>query len=1116
MHLLTVDKPRFIGAIHRSASCRSGMTQIVRIMKITAIILLAACLQVTARTSGQTVTLNLKDAPVQQVFKEVSRQTGVSIVYAESLFKDMKPVTIRVKEASVKDVLNQCLRGQPFQYTLKGNSIVIGPSPTVALQPTVTPPIESEPLPPPIDVTGRVVNEKGEPVVATILVKGTQNGTTSNADGYFELKNVDGNATLVISGVSIETQEVKVNGKTTFAISIKTKVTEGGEVMIKAGYYDVKKSEMTGNISRVDAKTIEKQPVLNPLQAIQGRMPGVYIQQASGIPGSNFEVRIRGRNSIASGNDPLYVIDGVPYNGTSLSTTTTSGSIHGAAGVSPLNSLNPNDIESIEVLKDADATAIYGSRGANGVVLITTKKGNAGKTMLVVNVNSGISQVENKMNLLNTEQYLMVRREAFQNDNQVPAPWDYDINGTWSQDRYTDWQEVLIGGTAKSINTQMSLSGGNTSTQFFFSSGYQKQTTVFPGDFAYSKWSTHLSVNHVSTNGKLNAAFSVNYITDKNNLVNNDFTSRSLSLAPNAPELYDGNGKLNWENSTWINPLAAIENKYKANSATLLGNAVISYKISDDFEFKSNVGFNSVHFKDRNMFPSTAVNPALGLTSSISRLQFNNNEIKFWITEPQLSYKRNIGKGKLSVLAGTTFQEQISEQIVQIGVGFSSDALIENIAAASFKAVSQYNYNQYRYNAFFSRFNFDWDKKYILNLTGRRDGSSRFGPGKQFANFGAVGMAWIFTREAFFKDKIKALNFGKLRISYGTTGNDQIGDYEYLNNYTTGSQYQGITSLGPVRLYNPDFMWEVTKKFETALELGFLNDKLLLSLAYFKNRSSNQLIGYSLPATTGFTSIRSNFPATVQNTAVEIEVSSINFRRNNFEWRSALNITFPENKLLEFPGIESSTYRNTYEVGKPLNISKRYHLLGIDPSTGIFQFEDMNRDGSITSLDRLAIKEIGQSVYGGLNNSLIYKGLKFDIFFQFVKQTAPDFFANSGIAPGGSINQPDVVLSRWSPNGNSYLFQRFTAGYNFSALDEFDRYSLSDATIVDASFIRLKNISLSYELPAKFTQKFKANVYLQGQNVWTITNYIGPDPENFGRSVLPPLRSFVAGILLTF
>lgn len=1073
-----------------------------------------------AQLLDREISVHVIDIPFEQALREIEAATNVKFVYSIDQLLEEPNVSLSAEKRSLREVLEEVLTPRKIRYRAHEKDGAI----------TLTKPRRRQGRSDPTGSGGREI-PRGQPLLievsgtviegatqtpmpgVNVIVKGTTRGTSTDATGHYSI-GADENDILVFSFIGYTALEISVNGRTQIDVSLREDMLSLKEVVINAGYYTTTRLKQTGSIAGVGAEEISRQPVSNPLQAMQGRMSGVYVQQESGIPGSNFEVRIRGRNGIESGNDPLYIVDGVPYNSTSLSTPATSATIQGASGVSPLNSLNVNDIESIEVLKDADATAIYGSRGANGVILITTKKGSAGQTRLDVNINSGISQVARKVDLMNTAEYIAMRNEAFENDGIAPNFWDYDANGTWSQDRYTDWQEVLIGGTARSLNSQLSLSGGSASTQFLVSAAYMKQTTVFPGDLSYSKGSAHLSLTHASSNDRLKASVSANYIGDVNDLVNNDFTSLSLSLAPNAPALYNDVGQLNWENATWKNPLALLENKYYANSRNLLANAVVSYELLEGLQLKSSVGFNSMLFRDRNMFPSSTVNPALGLTPAIARLQMNTNEVGSWIVEPQASYYRSIGKGKLSAIVGSTFQQQISEQMIQVGVGFSSDALIENIAAASSQIVARHDRKQYRYSALFGRLNFEWASRYFVNLTGRRDGSSRFGPGRQFANFGAIGAAWVFTGEPFMKEALSILSFGKFRSSYGTAGNDQIGDYEFLDTYSTGGSYQQITGLAPDRLYNPDFMWEVNRKFEVALELGFMKDRLLLNVAYFKNRSSNQLLGYTLPATTGFGSIRRNLPATVENTGMEFEVRSVNIRKDRWEWSTDFNITIPRNRLVNFPDLETSTYRNAYAIGEPLNISKRYHMTGIDPVSGLFEFEDMNGDGNISSLDRLVIKETGQTLYGGLNNSLRYKDFSVTFFFQFVKQTAPTYFSR-GIAIGGGANQPDVVRERWTPDGDAYRFQRYTAGNDNAARTAYSRYALSDATIGDASFIRLKNISISYLLPRKLTGSIKVNAYLQGQNVWTITDYMGLDPENYGRNVLPPLRTFIAGVQLS-
>jgi len=457
--------------------------------------------------------------------------------------------------------------------------------------------------------------------------------------------------------------------------------------------------------------------------------------------------------------------------------------------------------------------------------------------------------------------------------------------------------------------------------------------------------------------------------------------------------------------------------------------------------------------------------------------------------------------------------------MAQYGRGFPSEALMKTINAASSITTSTNTYAQYRYNAVFGRINHIIKEKYIINITGRRDGSSRFGPGRQFANFGAIGSAWIFSKEEAVKSLMPFLSFGKLRASYGITGNDQIGNYQYLDTYSpTGSGlYQGNIGLAPQRLYNPDFAWETNKKIEAGLDLGFLNDRIVATVNYYRNRSSNQLVNSPLPATTGFTSIQSNLPATVQNTGLEIVLNTSNIKTQDFTWSTSLNLSVPRNRLIAFPNLDASPeYSNRFVVGQPLGIRKLYQYTRVDPNTGIYQFKDVNGDGNLDVSDQKTIRFVGKNFYGGLLNSFQYKRFEFSFLFQFVKQTGYNYlYYLSGAAPGTQFNQPVYELSRWMKPGDITNVQRFStlAAYQTA----YAQLANSDRAISDASFIRLKNLSFSYSLPQRWITKLKIEtirIFIQGQNLLTLTNYKGLDPEN-QNSVLPPLRVVTGGVHIT-
>ncbi|MHB1146955.1 MAG: SusC/RagA family TonB-linked outer membrane protein [Lutibacter sp.] len=963
-----------------------------------------------------------------------------------------------------------------------------------------------------LQVSGTITDVNGTLPGVSVTVKGKPSGTVSGLNGKYTIE-VSSNDILVFSFLGYKTAIIPVDGRSQINVQLQEDMTALQEVQINAGYYSVKESERTGSISKITSSVIEKQPVSNALATMQGRMAGVYITQSTGVPGGGFDVKIRGQNSMRyNGNNPLYIIDGVPYASDPIGTGINSPVLPGQP--SPLNSINPDQIESIEVLKDADATAIYGSRGANGVVLITTKKGKSGKMRFAAKFSQGAGTVTRFMDLLKTPEYIAMRKEAYVNDGISPIPdYAYDVNGTWDQNRYTDWQKELMGGTANMTNIQSSLSGGSAQTQFLLSGNYYKESTVFIEDFGYKKGNVHLNVNHESGNKKFKTNISVGYTSQNNNQPRMDMMREAVNIAPNAPELYNADGTLNWENNTFNNPLRNLQGKYEALTNDMIANIMLSYQLTNDLQLKSSVGYTSLSSKENTANPSTRYNPAWGLGSQYSTLIASRADRESWIIEPQLNYHKTIGQGKLDALVGATFQSQQGNQLVQYARGFTSNSLIYNLASASTIATRVSEESEYKYQAFFGRVNFNWQEKYLVNLTGRRDGSSRFGPGKQFANFGAIGAAWLVGRENFFTNSA-IISFGKLRASYGITGNDQIGDYQYLDTYaSSGVNYGGAIGLQPARLFNPEFGWETNKKMEIALEAGFFKDRIFLTAAWYNNQSSNQLAGMSLPGTTGFSSLQSNLDATVQNRGVEFTLRTVNIQKNELSWTSNFNLTFSRNTLVKFPDLESSTYANRYIIGQPLNIQKVYHFTGVDPQTGVYTFEDVNGDGIISGIeDKKTIRDFNPKYYGGLQNQVTYKHWQLDFLFQFVKQINYNSAIYFGI-PGSQSNQPVTVLNHWQQPGDSVPYPVYTDGNNSAAVDAYYKYFDSDGAISDASYVRLKNISLSYDIPLKDLQ---CKVFFEGQNVLTFTNYDGADPEFTSAGYLPPLRILSAGVKFNF
>jgi TonB-dependent starch-binding outer membrane protein SusC len=962
-------------------------------------------------------------------------------------------------------------------------------------------------------VKGTVTDVNGNLSGVNIVIKGGSKATVTDYAGQYQIV-ARASDTLIFSFMSYKTLVIPVANKTLIAVILQEDNTTLKEVVINTGYYTVKDKERTGSITKITAKDIDKQPVTNVLATMQGRMAGVNITQTSGVPGGGFEIQIRGQNSLrAEGNSPLYLIDGVPYASETVGNSRSTGVIPGLAN--PLNSINPRDIESIEVLKDADATAIYGSRGANGVVLINTKKGKAGKTIFTALVSQGTGKATRFMDMLNTEQYLAMRKEAFANDGVPPDNFAYDLNGTWNLNRDTNWQKELLGGTVTYNDANASVSGGGENTQFLISSTFHDESTVFLGDYGYNRGVLRSNINHNSENKKFKIVLSTAYTNQNNEQPATDLSSIAIQLPPNAPALYNPDGTLNWEGSTWENPLALLEGKYKTKTKDFIANSLLSYSIIPGLDIKTSLGITDTYHNEIRTQPSTLYDPAYEAGPEYSSLYVTNTIRNSWIVEPQISWVNRRRYGKTEMLVGGTFQKQKGHKWLQEANGFASNSLIYNLGAAFSVNTLLDQTTDYKYQAFFGRFNYTYKDRYIVNLTGRRDGSSRFGPKKQFTAFAAIGAAWLFGEEAFLKEK-SSWSFGKLRASYGTTGNDAIGDYQFLDTYSSsGVSYAGAIGLQPTRLYNPNFGWETNKKLEVALETGFIKDCIFLTLAWYDNRSSSQLVGIPMPATTGFPSIQGNLKATVQNQGFEVALRTANIQTTNFKWTTNVNISFTKNKLLSFPNLEGSTYRNQFVIGEALNIRKVYHYTGLNPETGVFTFEDANRDGAISAIDKQTIQDFNPTFFGGCSNLLVYKRWQLETMFQFVKQKNYTSAAMVGI-PGTRNNQPTDVLHHWQYNGDGAGYQQFTSGYNGLVVDAAYKYYESDAVIGEASYVRLKNAALSYKVPQIWLHGANCRITLEGQNLLTFTSYKGRDPEFKTSGYLPPLRIITAGLQFTF
>lgn len=1114
-----------IGSADHRRSRYAGRKKILIAMKLTFFLLTAAFLTVNARSVSQTVTFHGKDTPLEKVFQEVKKQTGYFFFFTEETLAGAKPVSIHADNMPLLQFLDSLFAGQPLEYFIESKTIRVAAGNALPglLGLAATGPVK-----------GIIKDKQGNPLAgATIRLKGSSHGVSSDNNGQFTIEAKTGDE-LIITYVGYQTRTIKVNGAVLDLIQLEPLESALHEVVVSTGYWTTAKKKSVGNISKVTAKDIERQPVTSPLLALQGRMPGVEITPTGGTPGAAVSIRIRGENSLRTrwaspvdGNLPLYVVDGVPLSSIPVQSGSGSSSLLGW-GIDPLSGIDPANIESIEVLKDADATAIYGSRGANGVVLITTKNRKSQESLRAdVNLYRGIGEIAQRMEFLNTAQNLEMRREGVYNDgpdalyyfeDPTFGPLFYPDLKFWKDTtRYTDWQDVIFGGQSNITDAKINLSGGTGRTTFAFGAAYHKETLPTSSAFGFDRITTNLNIGHTSRDQKFQFALSGTYGFNKYNLFeNSSFMTSVMTLSPSAPALYNPDGGLNWEIfpdygiATWDNPMSWLRRTNNSAAYNLISNMLLGYRIAQGLELKTNIGFSRLDHGATLNTPISSQTP--GTTEGTSIVVASQRTS--WIVEPQLTYDRVSGGHLFNAVVGATLQQAKDASSQFMGTGYTSDALLGTLAGAGAVRNTTSNTSEYRYGAVFARLGYEYKDRYLVNLTGRRDGSSRFGPGRQYGNFGAIGVGWIFTNESFFEKHLSFLSSGKLRASYGSTGNDQIGDSRFVETFSIAPRtYQNNVGLIPTSLFNPEYSWEVTNKLEIGLEAGFFKDRLSFELSRYMNRSSNQLVEYQLPGITGFLGVLSNFGATVENTGWELLVVSRNISTGNFAWTTSFNLSFPRNKLARFEGIESSPYAQTFRVGSPLSIQHEYVWTGVDPTTGLHTFKDFNNDGQIGGEDERFTKALETDYHGGLNNSFSFNGFDLSFFLQFASRQERTFYP---FAPGSRGNHPVEVLARWQKPGDITKVQRYSSTFG-EGMTTYRQFGQSDGVIDNVSFVRLKTVSLSYNVPGSLSSKIgseAASVFVQGQNLFTVSNFPGWDPETlYG---VPTLRIISFGLQAKF
>ncbi len=1102
--------------------------KLLLIMKLTVLFVMVTLLQVSAASYAQKLSFKKKSATLEEVFAQIQTQTGYHVLYSPDLINERTRIDISFNNTDLKKVLQDLLSESVYSYTIDGTNILITKAKPKSFFQKIIDIVADTRLP------GKVIAEDGQPLPgATVQVKGKNSVATTDKEGIFNINVIPEKDVIIISFIGYETRELAAKDlKSPVVITLKKSISNLDQVQVTA-YGTTTKRLNAGNITTVTAQEIAKNPVNNVMEALQGKVPGLFIQQTTGQPGGAFNLRIRSSANFNTGaTAPLIVVDGVRYPGNTLpvSQNTSYGTADFLKGGSGLNFINPNDIESIDVLKDIDATAIYGSSGAYGVILITTKKNRLATQAFNANVYTGVSVNGQTEPLLNTEQYLMLRREALKNDGITAVPaGNSDLNGTWPADRYTNWRKVYLGNKASTTNANLSLSGSAKNSSYLISGSFRNIGNIQRHKGSNRDGSLRFALNTSTNNNKFSLSLTGTYLSSLSDMVPFDFSTVALTV-PNAPNPYNEDGSVNWAAiGTDVNSSSSASNinrNYKNATTNLLANATLIYHPIEKLTLRTIFGYNDITGREQIEYPLSVFNPSnkAAPTQTVGILSQYN--IKSLTISPYAEYRTGLGKkGDLSFKLGAEITRSVQNNNGITGTGFPSDALLRNPSSGS-SVITNDNQIENRVIGTYGIIKYVWDQKYIVDINTRRDGSIKFGPNRRFGNFGSVAAAWIFSQEKFFKSESGILSFGKIRASTGTVGGDAIGNWNYLSTYSViGGSYDGKTGLAPGSLPNPNLVWERNKNSEVALELGFLKDRIFLEGAYYYNKASNQLVNQNLSSVTGFTNYALNSDAIISTSGFEATLSTNNIKSKNFNWTTRINISVPKSKLVKMPSNTASNaaLNVNYVEGKPVTGILVYKYNGVNPATGNYSFTNaagVTQDylTGLEQKDRTEFINLAPKYFGGIQNSLNYKQLSLDFQITVTSRTGTNFLGQT-VFPFGiyGLNGSTQWLNRWQNPGDVTNFPKLSTSL-LSYLRQ-SNFQNSTGAYSDATYARLQNVSLRYAVKGAYINKLgikNLQVYLQGQNLLTVSKFGGLDPENLAAGVIPPLRVFTGGINVTF
>lgn len=1084
----------------------------LRVMKLTFVFLISAFLQVSVGAGyAQKLTLVEKNATLEQTFKKIRLQTGYNFLYTDEMLKETKPIDLNFKDASLAEVLDKCFEEQPLTYAIDKKTIVVKRKADLVLAQAVT-------------INGVVTDEKAEPLPGVVIkLKGSTVAAVSDDKGRYSIKVPEAKGVLVYSFVGYVSAEVNITSTKAINVILKEQITSLNRVVV-VGYGEVKKGDLTGSISSVKAEDIVKSTDMSLNQTLQGRAAGVSVVSSEGAPGAEVSITIRGGSSISASNEPLYVIDGFPqFGGSNLD-------------------INSNDVASVEILKDASATAIYGSRGANGVVIITTKSAQAGK--FSVNYDSFIStqEIVKKLDVLNTAQFAEVQHYILSSpngsDNEtigVTDKYNFRKWQTWGDSTYVDWQDQVY---RKPImqSHNLSFNGGGQEVKLSGSLSYTNQEGIAVGT-DFNRFTGRINATTNISKSITNGTTIYLSNTNRNGPSLNGGEGIAYSILQASPYVIDGqlldlleSDVIGTATNNVSNPIKELTEP-KLNSETFSGSfsTYLKFKLSKDFTLNIRGAARYDAIKSNSFYPNTT---ALGRLTD-GRASVSSYGTVNWLSENTLTYFKNFNKHhKLTAVIGYTMQNNVQTSFGSAATNFSLQSLgYNNLALGEQGITIRSDRNNSGLASFLGRANYAYMNKYLVTLSLRSDGSSKFQKDK-WGYFPSAAFAWKVTDEPFMK-KIAAISTLKLRTSWGMTGNQSIAPYSSYTRYTAYKPIMNeILSVGlapDLQEGNKDLKWETTIQSNIGLDLGLAKNRVLFTVDAYYKKSKDLLLNSPISYYSGYTSVFRNI-GDIEVKGLELDVNTVNLT-GKVGWNSNFNIAFNRGKVLalnEDQGfftvgdLGRRTGQYIVQVGQPLGAMYGYIYDGIfntqeelmaGPSQGVAsvlggkKYKDVGGpngvpDGKIDQYDKTVIGNGNPKFFGGFSNDFSYKNFELSALFTF-SHGNDIIYSNKGVLERPSIGKGGLVsmMDRWTPENPQINMPKWGTSVT--------EYDVNTSYLVeDGSYLRLKTLLLGYSIPAASLKKFgvkKVRVYISATNLWTLTKYSGYDPEvSYSNSIITP------------